>query len=177
MEATLKTIVFYCFWHLLIIHYCSTVLLFFVLGSFLSVLTITWVCFKIFILLFSPKKLKNISWQPDHIIIKASWGKQANTSNLINWDSKNRAFLTNARSMYNLYPIRYSEAQPENVWAQLIQMIPECVTHSKHQTSFRTQSLHSGKKKKESNAETQNMCIFCLHCMISVKKKKDLYCT
>lgn len=147
MEATLKTIVIYCFWHLLIIRYCSigfcifcSWIISFCADDYVSV-------FQIFYSALFPNKLKNISWQPDHIMIEASWGKQANTNNLINWDSRNRTCLTHARSMYNLYPIIYSEAQPENVWAQLVQLIPECVTHSKHQTSFRTQSLHSEKKK------------------------------
>lgn len=129
-----------------------------------------WVSFFL-ILLFFPTSWKLFDDGQTMSGIGGSWCKQVNTANQTNRDCSDQTFLRRANSMYNLYHIRYSEAQPDSVWAQLSQLIPECLTHSKHQTRVRMHSLHS-EKRTESSPETQNMCIFCLHCMISVKKKK-----
>lgn len=172
MEATLKTIVIYCFWHLLIIHYCSigfcivcSWIISFCADNYVSGFNFFWFCS------FSPTSWKLFDDGQTASGIEGSWCKQVNTANQMNRDCSNETFLRRANSMYNLYHILYSEAQPDSVGAQLIQLISECLTHSKNQTRVRMHSLHSGKKRKESSPETQNMCIFCLRCMISVKKK------
>lgn len=96
------------------------------------------VCF-FFILLFFPTTWKLFDDGQTMSGIEGSWCKQTNTTNLMNQDCRN--------SMYSLYHIMYSDAQPDSVWAQLLQLIPEHLTHSKHQTWVRMHSLHSDKKK------------------------------